>query len=370
MTDPILFSSLTLRKLTLKNRIVVSPMCQYMAEEGHVTDWHFQHHARFALGGFGLAFVEATGVMRDGRITHGCTGIWEDSQISGLAKIVEIYKAQGCAVGIQIGHSGRRGSCARPWDGAAPIEADSAEPSWQTVGPSALAEREGYPVPHQLTIGEIEGIVDAFGQAAERALSAGFDTIEVHGAHGYLLHSFFSAVSNMRTDEFGGDLERRMRVPLMVSKVVRDIWPEDRPVFYRVSAVDNVDGGIVIEDTIVLSQALKVIGIDMIDCSSGGMNGPATLSEAKIGYGYQVPYSDAVKKGADMRTMAVGMIVDPAHAEEILAEGKADLIALARELLADPNWPYRAAIKLGIENPHAVLPRNFSFYLERRAPLL
>ena len=171
MTDPLLFSALALRKrkLTLKNRIVVSPMCHYMAEDGHVTDWHFQHHSRFALGGFGLAFVEATGVMRDGRITHGCTGIWEDSQIAGFAKIVDIYKARGCAVGIQIGHSGRRGSCARPWDGAAPIKADSAEPSWQTVGPSALPERVGYPAPHELTAAEIGGVVDAFAEAAERA---------------------------------------------------------------------------------------------------------------------------------------------------------------------------------------------------------
>jgi 2,4-dienoyl-CoA reductase-like NADH-dependent reductase (Old Yellow Enzyme family) len=272
-------------------------------------------------------------------------------------------------VGIQIGHSGRRGSAARPWDGAAPIAAGSPEPPWQTVGPSALPERDGYPVPHELSKREIVEIVEAFTKAAERALEAGFDTIEVHGAHGYLLHSFFSAVSNRRTDEYGGDLERRMRVPLMVSEAVRKVWPGDRPVFYRASAVDNVEGGVVIEDTVALARALKSIGIDVVDCSSGGMGGPATLSETKIGYGYQVPYSHAVRKGPDIRTMAVGLILEPEHAERILTEGKADLIALARELISDSNWPYHAALKLGVANPHAVLPRNYGFYLERRAAL-
>ena len=345
-------------------------MCQYSADNGHVTDWHFQHHARLALGGAGLAFVEATSVMPGGRITLGCTGIWDDPHIPGLAKIVDIYHQYGCAVGIQIGHSGRRGSCARPWDGAAPLKDDSPETPWQTIGPSALREREGYPVPHEMLKSEIEELVEAFAQAAKRALKAGFDTIEVHGAHGYLLHSFFSPVSNQRTDEFGGDLERRMRVPLMVSEAVRKVWPDDRPVFYRVSAVDNVEGGIVIEDTVALAKELKAVGIDVMDCSSGGMGGPATLSEKKFGLGFQVPYADAVKQGADMQTMAVGFIIDPEQAEKILVEGKADLIALARELLSDAAWPYRAALKLGVENPHEVLPRKFCFYLERRAPLL
>lgn len=369
MPEPLLFSPLTLRGLTLKNRIVVAPMCQYSAEDGHLIDWHYQHHSRFALGGVGLAFFEATGVTRDGRITHGCAGIWDDSQIPAYSKIVDVYKTYGCAVGIQIGHSGRRGSCARPWDGAAPITSDSAETAWQIVGPSPIPERDGYPVPHELTKQEIEALIDDFVAAAKRALKAGFDTVEVHGAHGYLLHSFFSPLANQRIDEFGGSMENRMRFPLMVSKAVRDVWPDDRPVFYRASCVDNIDGGLVIEDTIALARALKEIGIDVVDCSSGGLNGPSTLAGLNKGPGFQVSYSDAIRDKADIMTIAVGLIVDPEHAENILAEGRADLIALARELLSDPSWPYRAAVKLGLENPTSVLPDKFSFYLERRPPV-
>ena len=286
MTNPLLFTPLTLRGLTLKNRIVVSPMCQYLAVDGYVQDWHQQHHARFALAGYGLAFVEATGVTRDGRITHGCTGIWEDGQIDGLKRIVDGYKAHGVATAIQIGHSGRRGSCARPWDGAAPITAESDEPAWQAVGPSALPERDGYPVPHELTEAEINELVDAFVAATERCLAAGFDIVEIHGAHGYLIHSFFSPASNHRTDRFGGDLANRMRFPLMVAEAVRAAWPEDRPLFYRASSVDNVPGGLPIEDTVALAAELKTKGVDVIDCSSGGMGGPATLATTKLKQGY------------------------------------------------------------------------------------
>ena len=370
MTGPVLFTPLELRGLTVKNRIVVSPMCQYLAEEGYVGEWHYLHHARFALGGVGLAFVEATGVTRDGRISHGCTGIWDDGQIPGYRKIVDAYKAHGVATGIQIGHSGRRGSVTRPWEGAAPLTEESAERPWRTVGPSALRERPGYPVPHALEEREILDLVEAFRQAARRALSAGFDVVEIHGAHGYLLHSFFSPISNQRDDAFGGDRDRRMRLPLMVTRAVREVWPEDRPVFYRVSAVDNVDGGLVIEDTVALAAALKSAGVDVVDCSSGGMGGPATLSETKLGYGYQVPYAAAVRAGADMKTMAVGLIIEPQHAESIVADGKADLIALAREFIANPNWPYHAARRLGVPAPYNVLPPNYAFYLERRAALL
>ncbi len=369
MPEPLLFSPLTLRGLTLKNRIVVAPMCQYSAKDGHLTDWHYQHHSRFALGGVGLAFFEATGVTKNGRITPGCTGIWDDNQIPAYTKIIDIYKSHGCAVGIQIGHSGRRGSCTRPWDGAVPITSDDAEPGWQIVGPSPIPEREGYPVPRGLTKAEIGELVEDFTAGAERALKAGFDTVEVHGAHGYLLHSFMSPVSNHRMDEFGGSLENRMRLPLMVSKAVREVWPDDLPVFYRASCVDNVEGGLVLEDTIALAKELKKIGIDVVDCSSGGMSGPSTLAEKNQGPGFQVPYSDAIRSGADISTIAVGLIVDPEHAENILEEGKADMIALAREFLSDPSWPYRAAIKLGLENPHSVLPDKFGFFLERRPPV-
>jgi len=366
-----LFSPLALRGVTLRNRAVMSPMCQYQAVEGRVQDWHFAHHARFAAGGLGAAFVEATGVTRDGRITHGCTGIWDDSQIPGLKQIADLYRTYGTVPGIQIGHSGRRGSAARPWDGAAPLkETSGLEPAWERVAPSAVPEREGYPAPRELTIAEIEELIGAFRSAAARALAARFEILEIHGAHGYLVHSFFSPISNRRTDEFGGTLEKRMRFPLLVAEAVRAAWPEDKPVFYRASAIDNLPGGLVIEDTVQLARALKARGIDLIDCSSGGMAGAATLSTAKIRPGYQVPYAAAVREGAGLPTMAVGAILEPRQAEAILQDEDADLIALGRQLMAEPHWLYRAAQELGLENPHAVLSKYYSFYLERRAAVL
>lgn len=371
MEQPKLFSPLTLRGLTLRNRAVLSPMCQYQAVDGLMQDWHFGHHARFAAGGLGAAFVEATGVTREGRITYGCTGIWDDGQIPGLRRVVDLYRAHGTATGIQIGHAGRRASAVRPWDGAVPIrETGGAEPAWQTVGPSPVPERDGYPVPRELTVPEIEDVIDAFGRATVRSLAAGFDIVEIHGAHGYLIHSFFSPVSNRRTDSFGGTREKRMRLALLVAETVRSVWPQDKPVFYRTSSVDNVTGGLVIEDTVELARALKQRGIDLIDCSSGGMSGSASLSTAKIRPGYQVPYAATVRQGADMPTMAVGAILEPKLAEAILAAGDADLIALGRQMMAEPHWLYRAALELGLANPHAVLPRQYGFYLERRAAVL
>ncbi len=371
MSQPKLFSPLALRGTTLRNRAVMSPMCQYQAVAGRVQDWHFAHHARFAAGGLGAAFVEATGVTRDGRITHGCTGIWDDDQVPGLARIADLYRTYGAVPGIQIGHSGRRGSAARPWDGAAPLkETSGAEPAWERVGPSAIPEREGYPAPRELSPAEIEELIDAFRRAAQRALAAGFEILEIHGAHGYLVHSFFSPLSNRRTDEFGGTLEKRMRFPLLVAEAVRSVWPESKPVFYRASSVDNLPGGLVVEDTVQLARALKARGIDLIDCSSGGMAGAATLSTVKIRPGYQVPYAAAVRQGAGLPTMAVGAILEPRQAEAILRDEDADLVALGRQLMAEPHWLYRAAQELGLANPHAVLSKYYSFYLERRAAVL
>ncbi len=334
-------------------------------------DWHFAHHARFASGGWAAAFVEATGVTRDGRITHGCTGIWDDGQIAGLKRVADLYRSCGTAPGIQIGHSGRRGSALRPWDGASPIKDKTGpEPAWQTVAPSAIPEREGYPSPRELAVGEIEDLVDAFARAARRALAAGFDIAEIHGAHGYLIHSFFSPVSNRRTDAFGGSREKRMRFPLLVADAVRKVWPADKPVFYRASVVDNVDGGLTVEDTVALARALRDRGIDLLDCSAGGMSGPATLSTNKIRPGYQVPLAAAVRRDAAMPTMAVGAILEPRQAEDILRAGDADLIAIGRQAMAEPHWPYRAALELGIANPHALLHKQYAFYLERRAAVL
>jgi 2,4-dienoyl-CoA reductase-like NADH-dependent reductase (Old Yellow Enzyme family) len=368
---PLLFAPLTLRGLTLRNRVVLSPMCQYQAVEGLVQDWHYQHHSRFASGGLAIGFVEATGVTRDGRITHGCTGIWDDAHVPGLRRIVDLYHSYGTACGIQIGHAGRRASAERPWDGAAPIKrTDGPEAAWQRVGPSPIPERDGYPAPRELVEREIEELVDAFVGAAGRALAAGFDVLEIHGAHGYLIHSFFSPVSNQRADAFGGTRERRMRLPLLVAEAVRAVWPEEKPLFYRTSSVDGVEGGVTIEDTIALAQALEARGIDLVDCSSGGMSGPATLSTAKIAPGYQVPYAATVRNEANLPTMAVGAILEPRQAEAVLAAGDADLIAIGRQLIAEPHWLYRAALELGHPDPASVLHRNYGFYLARRATVL
>jgi 2,4-dienoyl-CoA reductase-like NADH-dependent reductase (Old Yellow Enzyme family) len=371
LSEPLLFSPLPLRGITLRNRAVLSPMCQYQAVDGRMQDWHFAHHARFAAGGLAAAFVEATGVTREGRITYGCTGIWEDAQIPGLKRVVETYRAHGTVPGIQLAHAGRRASAVRPWDGAKPIEdKNGPEPAWETVAPSALPEREGYPVPRELKAAEIEDTIEAFAQAARRALAAGFDIAEVHGAHGYLTHSFFSPHSNKRSDAFGGSREKRMRFPLLVAEAVRAVWPQEKPVFYRASVTDNIEGGLPVEDSVALAIALKERGIDVIDCSAGGMSGSVSLGTSKIRPGYQVDLAAAIRRGADIPTMAVGAILEPRQAEAILQDGDADLVALARQMMAEPHWLYRAALELNLANPHAVLPRNYSFYLERRAAVL
>ena len=371
LSEPKLFSPLELRGLVLRNRAVLSPMCQYQAVEGRMQDWHIGHHARFAAGGWAAAFVEATAVTQHGRITHGCTGIWDDGQIPGLERVVALYKAHGTVPGIQLAHAGRRASAFRPWDGASPIKDKTGpEPAWQAVGPSPIPERDGYPVPRELEIREIEALVDAFAAGARRALVAGFDIVEIHGAHGYLIHSFFSPRSNCRTDAFGGDREKRMRFPLMVAEAVRRVWPAHKPVFYRASVVDNIEGGLTVEDTIALARALREGGIDLIDCSAGGMAGPATLSTAKIRPGYQVPLAAAIRRGAELPTMAVGAIIEPGQAEAVLQRGDTDLVAIGRQAMAEPHWPYRAALELGLAKPHSVLPRNYAFYLERRAAVL
>jgi 2,4-dienoyl-CoA reductase-like NADH-dependent reductase (Old Yellow Enzyme family) len=371
VATPELFSPLTLRGLILKNRIVLSPMCQYLAVDGLMQDWHFAHHSRFALSGLGLAFIEATAVQRDGRITHGCTGLWDDGQIAGMKRIVELYHAHGTPVGLQIGHSGRRGSAHRPWEGAHPIgPEEKLEPAWPTVGPSALPEKPGSPVPRELNTTELEVLTHDFVATAQRALAAGFDVLEIHGAHGYLIHSFVSPISNQRNDGYGGTPEKRMRLPLEIVEAVRRVWPETKPLFYRVSAVDNVVGGLSLNETARLAAQLKERGVDVIDCSSGGMSGPATLSSAKIRPGYQVPYAEAIKRDAKIRTMAVGAILDGPQAETIISRGLADLVAVGREMLADPNWAFHAAEALSVADPYAVLPRYYAFYLERRAKVL
>jgi 2,4-dienoyl-CoA reductase-like NADH-dependent reductase (Old Yellow Enzyme family) len=368
---PHLFRPLRLRGVTLRNRVVVSPMCQYKATDGLVGDWHLAHHARFALGGVGAGFVEATGVTAEGRITPGCTGIWDDSHIESLARIAALYRAHGGAPGIQLAHAGRKASAARPWDGAGPLAKQQPALAWQAVAPSAIPYQDGWPAPRALEEAEIDAVVDAFAAAARRAVRAGFDLIEIHGAHGYLIHSFLSPLSNRRKDAYGGDLAGRMRLALRVAEAVRAAVPPERPLFYRASSVDGAEGGLTIEDTTALARELKARGIDVIDCSSGGIAGSPVLSGAAPKPGYQVPYAAAIRKGAGIATMAVGLIVDPRQAEAIVAGGHADLVALAREMIAEPTFVHRCARELGLANPHRVLPQSYSFYLERRrmAPL-
>lgn len=372
---PPLFTPFVVRRVTFKNRVVVSPMCQYCATEGLVNDWHRQHHSRFALGGVGGAFVEASGVTRNGRITPGCLGIWSDNHIAGLRDIVAIYHKQNIPVGIQLAHSGFKGSAATPLfekdpsHAAKPLAQVRPDDAWETVAPSAVTLIKDYPVPRALEPRQIEQLIEAFAAAAGRALEAGFDMVEIHGAHGYLVNEFFSPLINHRRDEWGGDLARRMRFPLRVVEALRDVLPSDMPLFYRTSVVDSVEGGVTLADTIELACALKSAGVDVVDCSSGGIDGPSGRGAAPFAPGYLVPYAAAVKREADIATMAVGIIDTPSLANGVISRGDADLVAMGRGLMSDPNFPYHAALELDHPEPHDVLPLEYSFYLKRKAAL-
>ena len=367
--EPHLFTPFSVRSVTFRNRVIVSPMCQYAARDGLANDWHRDHHARFALGGIGGALVESTGVRADGRITPACLGLYNDSQAAALRPIVDLYHRAGVPVGIQLSHSGRKGSAATPADGAAPLAAGAPSLAWETCAPSAIAMTEGWPTPHALGADEIEGLVAAFAAAARRALAAGFDFIEIHGAHGYLIHSFMSPLSNRRNDAWGGDLAGRMRFPLAVARAVRAVMPASAPLFYRASAVDAVEGGLEIADTIALARALKAAGVDLIDCSAGGITGASGRAHQAPTPGYLVPYAEEIRGQAAIPVMAVGLIVDPHQAEAIIAEGRADLVALGRQLLADPNFAFHAAEALGVADPFSVLPASYAFFLKRRPKL-
>jgi 2,4-dienoyl-CoA reductase-like NADH-dependent reductase (Old Yellow Enzyme family) len=366
---PALFSSLVLRNLTLKNRVVISPMCQYSAREGVATDYHFAHLARFALGGAGLIFTEAAAVERNGRITHGDLGIWNDEQIAPLARITAFLKSQGAVPAIQLAHAGRKASMQRPWHGNGPMnDSDRArgEDVWPIVAPSALPTAPGWLVPHELTLHEIAQLKQSWEGATRRALAAGFEVAEVHGAHGYLLHSFLSPISNKRADRYGGSLEGRRRLPLEIAQLVRSSWPADKPVFYRISSIDGAEGGSTIEDSVGFARELKQIGIDVIDCSSGGIGGSATAAGVKRTLGFQVPFSERIRRDAQVATMTVGLIIEPHQAEQILHAGQADLIAIGRQALFNPNWPLHAELALGVQNEFASWPMQAGWWLDKR----
>jgi len=371
MSETPLFSSLKIKSKTFRNRVVLSPMCQYKANNGIVNDWHFQHYSRFAFSGLGAAFIEATGISPEGRIGHGCTGIWNDNQIIGLSKIAKTFNEYKCLSGIQLAHAGRKASFLRPWDGASPItENEKSEPAWQTIGPSAIPINEKSPVPKEMTIEDINTVKNEFKTAAQRADKAGFDIIEIHGAHGYLLHSFFSPISNKRDDIYGGSFENRIRFALEVIAVIKSVWPQNKPLFYRLSSIDAPGEGANLQDNIELAKALKVAGVDVVDCSSGGITGSPVLTKSKIIPGFQVPYSEKIKNEAEINSMAVGAIINPDQANEIILNKRADLVAIGRELLADTQWVYKAATHFNLENAKSYLPDSYSFYLSRRDDFL
>ena len=338
-----LFDPLKLRGVTLRNRIGISPMCQYSAHDGMANDWHLVHLGARAIGGAGLIIVEATGVEARGRITPQCLGLWNDAQIEPLARVTHFLREHGATPGIQLAHAGRKASTAAPWKGGTPISPDQG--GWtDIVGPEAQAYNENMPTPRALSTDEVRSIAAAFGAAARRALAAGFDIVEIHAAHGYLLHSFLSPLSNQRTDEYGGSFENRCRMLLETTRAIRAEWPDARPLFVRISATDWIDGGWTIDDSIALTKLLKSEGVDLIDCSSGG-NVPK--APVPVGPGYQVPLAERVRVGAGIATAAVGMITQAQHADEIVRNGRADVVLLGRESLRDPQWPLRAARALG-----------------------
>ncbi|MEV6548368.1 NADH:flavin oxidoreductase/NADH oxidase [Streptomyces sp. NPDC051597] len=346
-----LFEPRTLRSLTIPNRIWMAPMCQYSAEAfgpdaGVANDWHFAHYAARAAGGTGLILVEATAVGAEGRISPGDLGIWNDTQVEGLRRIVRFLKARGTVPGIQIAHAGRKASTERPWRGGVPIAPD-AEEGWQPVGPSPVPFGPDHTVPTELTTDRITEIVGQFADAARRARDAGFEVVEIHGAHGYLIGEFLSPHSNRRTDAYGGSFENRTRLALEVTEAVRAVWPEELPLFFRVSATDWLEeGGWTADETVRLAALLKERGVDLLDVSTGGN---AAGVRIPVGPGYQVPFAARVRRESALPVAAVGLITEPAQAEKILANGEADAVLLGRELLRNPSWALQAARELGGE---------------------
>lgn len=341
--SPLLFTPFKQRSITLPNRIVVSPMCQYSSVDGFASDWHLVHLGSRAIGGAGVVMTEAAAVSPEGRITPGDLGIWKDEHIPELARIAKFLREHGSVPAIQLAHAGRKASMAKPWE-ATRVVAPS-EGGWENVvAPSAEPFAPNYPVPHAMDRAAMDKVIADFTAAAKRALAAGFLLAEVHCAHGYLANEFLSPVSNHRTDEYGGSLENRARFPLEIVRAVRAAFPEELPVWVRVSAVDWVEGGLTIEDSVAFARLLKQEGVDLVDVSSGG-NDPR--QKITVGPGYQVPFAERIRREAGIATGAVGMITDPAQAEAILEDGKADVVLLAREFLRDPYWPIHAAEQLG-----------------------
>jgi 2,4-dienoyl-CoA reductase-like NADH-dependent reductase (Old Yellow Enzyme family) len=338
-----LFDSFSVRGVRFANRVFVSPMCEYSSTDGFANDWHFVHLGSRAVGGAGLVLTEATAVLAEARISPQDLGIWKDDHIEPLARIVRFVHEHGAASGIQLAHAGRKASTRRPWDGGGTIPVS--EGGWtKVVAPSAVRFAESYPMPHALDAAGIQEVVEGFRAAARRAHDAGFRIIEIHAAHGYLIHEFLSPLSNQRTDEYGGSFSNRTRLLCEVVAAVRSVWPEHSPLFVRISSTDWVDGGWTIDNSVMLARELSRAGVDLIDCSSGGN---ALHARIPIGPGYQAPFADRIRRETGILTGAVGMITSPVQAEHIVATGQADAVIMARELLRDPYWPLQAARELG-----------------------
>lgn len=372
-TSPLLFQPLTIAGVTLRNRVVIPPMCQYSAVDGMAQDWHLVHLGGFASGGAGLVIMEATGVSPEGRITHGCVGIWSDAHAEALAPSVRYMKARGAVPGIQIGHAGRKAATQRPWHGMGALdETDAArgEHPWDVVAPSAVPLADDWLTPKAMDAADMARVRTAFADAARRADAVGFEALEIHSAHGYLLQTFLSPLGNFRNDAYGGDRQGRMRFPLEVVDAVRAVWPEHKPLFVRISSVDGIEGGWDLEDSVAYALELKARGVDVIDCSSGGQSAQgATNARTSVprGPGFQVPFAEHIRRETGIMTMAVGLIREAAHAEQILQEGRADLIAIGREALFDPFWARHAAAELGADEAFADWPEQYGWWLDKRA---
>ncbi len=375
MSDqPLLLTPLTLRGVTLPNRVVVSPMSQYLSHGGYASDYHLVHLGRFALGGAGLVFTEATAVEERGRRTPGDLGLWEDGQGAQLARIATFVKDQGSVPGIQLAHAGRKASERRPWHGETPLDQEDqdlrGEAAWTSVGPSAETFGPDWHVPEALDKAGIGQVIDAFAASARRAAAAGFEFLEIYAGHGFLVHQFLSPLANRRTDGYGGSLENRMRFACEVAEAVRAAWPADLPLSFRISAMDWYDGGWTLDDTLALAPLLKARGVDVLDCSSGGISRHPGHQRITIGPAFQAPFAQAVKEACGMATMTVGFIRTAAEGEAVLREGQADLVAIARELLYDPNWSLHAAEALGADEDFSLWKPQFGWWLMRRARAL
>ncbi len=367
--QPLLFTPITIRGVTAKNRIVVSPMCQYNSDDGGPGDWQMMHIGRLAVGGAGIIFGEETGIEARGRKTYKCAGIWADKHIPMYRRLTDFIKEQNAVPAIQLGHAGRKASCHTATKDWAPLGDEDAKeglPPWQGLAPSALDQLPRRYTPKAMDQDDIRTVLDAWREATRRSVDAGYDILEIHGAHGYLIHQFLSPVSNHRNDAYGGDRAGRMRFALEVAEVVRAAWPKDKPLFFRVSAVDGEGGMWNLDDTVALSKELKDRDIDLVDCSSGGISGDSEMPMVPRIEQFQAGFSERVRREAGIMTIAVGGITEARQAEDILQTGRADLVALAREFLWNADWAAHAALELGATDPYGQMPHEYAYRLRQR----